>query len=99
MLVVHRLSRPSATPDRVAAAGSVRYEKDDPMNNDPSVHNIVASALITESPDVLKANATFLFNLSVQHLLGAARISRYVGEIERRHTREQFGEFWDEILQ
>jgi hypothetical protein len=69
------------------------------MNNDPSVHNIVASALITESPDVLKANATFLFNLSVQHLLGAARISRYVGEIERRHTGEQFGEFWDEILQ
>jgi hypothetical protein len=68
------------------------------MNNDPSVHNIVASALITESPDVMEANATFLVNLSVQHMLGAARFSRSVGEIERKHEGEQFGEFWEEIF-
>jgi hypothetical protein len=69
------------------------------MNDDPSVHNPVASDLVTESPDLMEANATFLFDLSVQHMLGAARFSRSVGEIERKHAGEQFGEFWDEILQ
>ena len=69
------------------------------MNNDPSVHPLVASALVNEAPDVMEANATFLFNFSVQHLLGAALFSRSVGEIERKHAGEQYGKFWDEILQ
>jgi hypothetical protein len=71
------------------------------MNNDPSVRASVGStAKITESADAMvRANATSLFNLSAQHMLGAARFSRSVGEIESKHAGEQFGEFWDEILQ
>jgi hypothetical protein len=69
-----------------------------PMNKEPSVHDIVASAFVTESPDIMEGNATYLVNLSVQHMLGAARFSRSVGEIERKHAGAEFGEFWEEIF-
>ncbi len=38
------------------------------------------------------------FNFSIQHLLAAAHFSRHVSELERAHTGELFGAFFEEIL-
>jgi hypothetical protein len=46
----------------------------------------------------VEINASVRMNFAVQHLMGAARFSRRVGEIERQHQGQPFGEFWDEIL-
>jgi hypothetical protein len=37
-------------------------------------------------------------NLASVHLMGAERFSRRVGEIERQHQGQPFGDFWEEIL-
>lgn len=44
------------------------------------------------------ATATVRTNLSIQHLLGAARFSRQVAEIEAANAGRPFGGFFEEIL-
>jgi hypothetical protein len=39
-----------------------------------------------------------LTNFSVPHMIGAARFSRKVGELENQHHGQGVGDFWDEIL-
>jgi hypothetical protein len=49
-------------------------------------------------PPTAEAQGTLRTNLSIHHVLGAARFSRQVAEIERTHAAKPFGEFFDEIL-
>src|SRR5438132_97564 len=51
----------------------------------------LASATVT-------AHASIRVNLAVQHMLGAARLSRSTGMIEHDHAGDPFGEFWEEIF-
>jgi hypothetical protein len=37
-------------------------------------------------------------NFAVRHMLGAARFSRRVGEVEREIAGKEFGDFWEESL-
>jgi hypothetical protein len=61
-------------------------------------HHLTATALITEAPDIMSATVKTRTNYAVPHLLSAATFSRRLGEIETRHSGQDFGPFWDEIL-
>jgi hypothetical protein len=44
-------------------------------------HNLTATALITEAPNIMSATVKTLMNYAVPHLLSAAIFSRRLGEI------------------
>jgi hypothetical protein len=58
----------------------------------------VQSEVVTETGDSMTAIAFLRVNLAVQHMLAAARFSRDVGELERDHENQPFGEFWESIF-
>jgi hypothetical protein len=58
----------------------------------------LTTALITEAPDIMSATVQTRTNYAVSHLLSAATFSRRLGEMETRHSGQDFGPFWHEIL-
>jgi hypothetical protein len=49
--------------------------------------------------DVMTTTGRTRMNLGIHHLLAAGRMAAQVSAVERDHRDQQFGEFWDEILQ
>lgn len=50
------------------------------------------------SQSTASVSAGLLVSLSYKHLSAAATFSRVVGEIERKHKDQPFGEFWTDIF-
>src|SRR6267378_2950147 len=55
--------------------------------------------LAKEENDVLTATAKSRTNLALHHLFAACRFTARIGEIEEQNKSQQFGAFWEEILQ
>lgn len=47
----------------------------------------------------VSAHVTIRVNLAVQHMLGAARFSRDVGDVEQANVDQPLGPFWDGLFQ